>query len=86
MAPDLSQSVPTDLCDGGDALGDFFDPQRAALHREAVAAAAGGASGGWTRDEGRDREDEPGEPQEDHGGFFNGRPSDHPPLPEKKKT
>lgn len=56
----------TDLGDSRDTLGDFFDPKRSALHREAVAAAAGGASQRQLRDEG-DHDQE--EPREDHCGF-----------------
>lgn len=66
--PDLSPVLRTDLCDGGDVLRDFFDPERPALHREAVAAAAGGTSCGRPGEEGRDDQDKPGEPQEGHGG------------------
>lgn len=42
---------PTDLGDRRDALWDFFDPERSALHCEAVAATAGGTAQGRLRDE-----------------------------------
>lgn len=60
---------PADLSDRGDTLWDFFEPQRAALHSEAVAAAAGGTSRRRRWEEGKDGHGEAGEPQEDHGAF-----------------
>lgn len=60
---------PTDLGDSGDALWDHFEPKRSALHRQAVAAATGGASQGGRDGAGQDHHGESGKPQEPHGGL-----------------
>lgn len=60
---------PTDLSDGGDALWDLFEPKRSALHRQAVAAATGGASQGGRDGAGQDHYGKSGKPQEPHGGL-----------------
>lgn len=69
---------PTDLCKRGDTLWDFFDPERSTLHREAVAAAAGGASQRRAEGEGQGGEDESGKARAEHGGFA-GDPSETTP-------
>lgn len=60
---------PTDLSDSGDALWDLFEPKRSALHRQAVAAATGGACQGGRDGAGQDHYSESGKPQEPHGGL-----------------
>lgn len=54
QAPWLNVDRPTDLSHREDTLWDFFEPKRSALHREAVAAAAGRASHGQLRDGGQE--------------------------------
>ena len=73
---------PTDLCERRDAPRDFSDPQRSTLHREAVAATAGGARQTRLRDEGEYEQDESGGPRGHHRGFTADR---HRQKPEERR-
>lgn len=77
QVPSHSVNWPTDLCDRGHTLWDFFEPKRSALHREAVAATAGGATQRQLRETGQDGHDKSGEPQVVHGDFRSGFQGQH---------
>lgn len=77
LVPSHNVDWPTDLSDRGDALWDFFEPKRSALHCEAVAATAGGATQRRSGDAGQDDYDKRGEPQGVHGGFRVGFQGQH---------
>lgn len=69
----LDVDWPTDLCGGQHARRHLFQPQRAALHRQAVAATARRAAGGRRDAAGQDHHGQSGEPTGvAHGGLRTG--------------
>lgn len=64
---------PTDLGGGQDARRHLFQPQGAALHRQAVAATTGRAAGGRRDAASQDHHGQSGQPSaEAHGGLRTG--------------